>query len=354
MAAKVAINGLGRIGRAALKLVVDTPELELVAVNDIGSLENMAYLLRYDTVYGRYGKSVEVGDGELVVGGTHIAYLGERDPARLPWSELGVELVFECTGLFTGQEDAKKHVEAGAGWVIISAPTSSEGVPTVVHGVNRPEGGTSIISCASCTTNSITPVVEVMNRRFGVDKALLTTVHAYTATQAIVDSPGGKKDFRRGRAAAANFVPANTGAARATAQALPEVEGRFDGVAIRGPVSAGSISDLVFVLGRDATAEEINGVLREEAATERYREILGVTEEPLVSSDIVGDSRASVVQLDMTRVVGGNLAKIMCWYDNEWGFTNQMVRQALQELGLNGRELSLSDPELTRIGRAPR
>jgi glyceraldehyde 3-phosphate dehydrogenase len=193
-----------------------------------------------------------------------------------------------------------------------------------------------------------------MNRRFGVDKALLTTVHAYTATQAIVDSPGGKKDFRRGRAAAANFVPANTGAARATAQALPEVEGRFDGVAIRGPVSAGSLSDLVFVLGRDATAEEINGVLREEAATERYREILGVTEEPLVSSDIVGDSRASVVQLDMTRVVGGNLAKIMCWYDNEWGFTNQMVRQALQELGLNGRELSLSDPELTRIGRAPR
>jgi len=354
MVAKVAINGLGRIGRAALKLVVDTPELELVAVNDIGSLENMAYLLRYDTVYGRYGKSVEVGDGELVVGGTHIAYLGERDPARLPWSELGVELVFECTGLFTGQEDAKKHVEAGAGWVIISAPTSSEAVPTVVHGVNRPEGGTSIISCASCTTNSITPVVEVMNRRFGVDKALLTTVHAYTATQAIVDSPGGKKDFRRGRAAAANFVPANTGAARATAQALPEVEGRFDGVAIRGPVSAGSLSDLVFVLGRDATAEEINGVLREEAATERYREILGVTEEPLVSSDIVGDSRASVVQLDMTRVVGGNLAKIMCWYDNEWGFTNQMVRQALQELGLNGRELSPSDPELTRIGRAPR
>jgi glyceraldehyde 3-phosphate dehydrogenase len=339
MAAKVAINGLGRIGRAALKLVVDTPELELVAVNDIGSLENMAYLLRYDTVYGRYGKSVEVGDGELVVGGTHITYLGERDPARLPWSELGVELVFECTGLFTGQEDAKKHVEAGAGWVIISAPTSSEAVPTVVHGVNRPEGGTSIISCASCTTNSITPVVEVMNRRFGVDKALLTTVHAYTATQAIVDSPGGKKDFRRGRAAAANFVPASTGAARATARALPEVEGRFDGVAIRGPVSAGSISDLVFVLGRDATAEEINDVLREEAATERYREILGVTEEPLVSSDIIGDSRASVVQLDMTRVVGGNLAKIMCWYDNEWGFTNQMVREALQELGLKGRKL---------------
>src|SRR5215203_3942923 len=238
--------------------------------------------------------------------------------------------------------EAGRRQQAHRGWcdvVILSGPTSSADVPTVVHGVNRPSGGTSILSCASCTTNNITPVVEVLHRHFGVEKALLTTIHAYTATQAIVDGPGGKKDFRRGRAAAANFVPASTGAARATARALPEVEGRFDGVAVRGPVSAGSISDLVFVLGRDATAEEINDVLREEAATERYREILGVTEEPLVSSDIVGDSRASVVQLDMTRVVGGNLAKIMCWYDNEWGFTNQMVREALQELGLKGRKL---------------
>lgn len=330
---KVAINGLGRIGRATLRLVLETAGLDLVAVNDIGALENMAYLLRYDTVYGRYGKSVEAGDGELIVGGKSIAYLGERDPGRLPWGELGVELVFECTGRFTGQEDARKHIEAGARWVIISAPTPSEGVPTVVHGVNRPEGGTSIISCASCTTNSITPVVEIMNRRFGVDKALLTTVHAYTATQAIVDSPGGKKDFRRGRAAAANFVPASTGAARATARALPELEGRFDGVAIRGPVPVGSISDLVFVLEREATAEEINAALREEAATERYRDILGVTEEPLVSGDIIGDPRAAVVQLDMTRVVGGNLVKIMCWYDNEWGFANQMVREALRLVG---------------------
>lgn len=210
--AKVAINGLGRIGRVALKQVMDTPELELVAVNDIGSLENMAYLLKYDTVYGRYEKSVEVEDGALIVGGERVTYLSERDPAQLPWGELGVKLVFECTGLFTGEEDARKHVEAGARWVIISAPTSSEGVPTVVHGVNRPEAGTSIISCASCTTNNVTPVVGVMNRHFGVEKALLTTIHAYTATQAIVDSPGGAKDFRRGRAAAANFVPASTGA----------------------------------------------------------------------------------------------------------------------------------------------
>jgi glyceraldehyde 3-phosphate dehydrogenase len=334
VAVKVAINGLGRIGRAALKLILDTPELELVAVNDIGSLENMAYLIKYDTVYGRYERDVEAADGALVIDGEPISYLSERDPARLPWSDLGVELVFECTGLFTKQEDASKHIEAGATWVILSGPTSSVDVPTVVHGVNRPSGGTSIISCASCTTNSITPVVEVLHRHFGVEKALLTTIHAYTATQAIVDSPGGTKDFRRGRAGAANFVPASTGAAIATTKALPEVQERFDGVAVRGPVAVGSISDLVFLLGRETTAEEINAALREEAASERYREVLGVTEDPLVSSDIVGDPRASVVQLDMTRVVGGDLAKVMCWYDNEWGFTNQMVRQALQDLGL--------------------
>ena len=334
MATKVAINGLGRIGRATLKLVLDTPELELVAVNDIGTLENMAYLIKYDTVYGRYEKSVESGPGALIVGGTRVLYLSERDPARLPWAELGVELVFECTGLFTKQEDAAKHVEAVATWVILSGPTSSEDVPTVVHGVNRPGGGKTILSCASCTTNNITPVVEVMDRRFGVEKALLTTIHAYTATQAIVDGPGGTKDFRRGRAAAANFVPASTGAAKATGRALPQVQGRFDGVAVRGPVPVGSISDLVFSLGRETTAEEINAVLSEEAATERYREVLGVAEDPLVSSDIVGDPRASVVQLDMTRVVGGDLAKVMCWYDNEWGFTNQMVREALVDIGL--------------------
>jgi glyceraldehyde 3-phosphate dehydrogenase len=334
MAVKVAINGLGRIGRAALKLILDTPELELVAVNDIGSLENMAYLIKYDTVYGRYGKDVEAADGALLVDGEPISYLSERDPVRLPWNDLGVELVFECTGLFTKQEDASKHIEAGAKWVILSGPTSSADVPTVVHGVNRPSGGTSIISCASCTTNNITPVVEVLHRHFGVEKALLTTIHAYTATQAIVDGPGGTKDFRRGRAAAANFVPASTGAAIATTKALPEGQGRFDGVAVRGPVAVGSISDLVFLLGRETTAEEINAALREEAASERYREVLGVTKDPLVSSDIVGDPRASVVQLDMTSVVGGDLAKVMCWYDNEWGFTNQMVRQALQNLGL--------------------
>jgi glyceraldehyde 3-phosphate dehydrogenase len=336
MPSKVAINGLGRIGRAALKLALDQPELELVAVNEIGSLDNMVYLLKYDTVYGRYERQVEAVDGKLVIDGTPLVYLSERDPARLPWGELGVDLVLECTGRFTDRDDADKHMRAGARWVVLSGPTSSPDVPTIIHGVNRPDGQTQIISCASCTTtNNITPLVEILDRHFGVQKALLTTVHAYTATQALVDSPGGTKDLRRGRAAAQSFVPSSTGAASATAKALPAMQGRFDGVAVRGPVVVGSLSDLVFVLDRDTTSEEVNDLLRQEAATDRYQGVLGVTEEPLVSADIIKDPRASIVQLDLTRVVGGNLVKVMSWYDNEWGFTNQMVQVAVQQLGLD-------------------
>lgn len=334
MAAKIAINGLGRIGRATLKVVMEIPELELVAVNDIAPVENMAYLLGHDTVYGRYPDVGTDGDA-LTVAGQRIQYLSEKNPEQLPWAQLGVDLVFECTGLFTKQEDAQKHISAGAKWVILSGPTSSPEIPTVVHGVNRPDGSATIVSCASCTTNSITPIAEVMNRHFGVEKALLTTVHAYTATQELVDAPGGKKDFRRGRAAAQNFVPASTGAAVATTKALPELKGKFDGVAVRGPVPVGSLSDLVFVLGRETDVDEINQVLRSEAESDRYRGIYAVTDEPLVSSDIIGDAHATIVQLDMTLVVGGNLAKVMCWYDNEWGFTNQMVREALQVLGIS-------------------
>jgi glyceraldehyde 3-phosphate dehydrogenase len=334
MASKVAINGLGRIGRAALKLVLEEPELELVAVNEIGSLENMVYLLKYDTAYGRYERPVEAVDGQLVIDGKPLVYLSERDPERLPWAELGVELVLECTGRFTDREDAEKHLRAGASWVVLSGPTKSPDLPTIVHGVNRPDGQTQIISCASCTTNNITPLVEILDRRFGVAKALLTTVHAYTATQALVDSPGGAKDLRRGRAAAQNFVPSSTGAATAAAKALPAMRGRFDGVSVRGPVVVGSISDLVLVVERDTTVEEVNEVLRQEASTDRYRGVLGVVEEPLVSADIVKDPRASIVQLDLTRVVGGNLVKVMSWYDNEWGFTSQMIQVAVQQLGL--------------------
>jgi glyceraldehyde 3-phosphate dehydrogenase len=333
MTNKVAINGLGRIGRAALKLVLEQPQLELVAVNELGSVENMAYLLKYDTVYGRYERQVEVTDGKLVIDGRPLVYRSERDPGQLPWGDLGVDLVFECTGLFTNREGAEKHLRAGAKWVVLSGPTKSPDLPTIIRGVNRLDGDMDIISCASCTTNNITPVVEVLNRHFGVEKALLTTVHAYTATQALVDSPGDSKDLRRGRSAAQNFVPSSTGAAHATGLALPAMQGRFDGVAIRGPVVVGSLSDLVFLLSRDTTSEEVNEILRREAATDRYREVLGVTDEPLVSADIIKDPRASIVQLDLTRVVGGNLVKVMSWYDNEWGFTNQMVQVAIEQLG---------------------
>jgi glyceraldehyde 3-phosphate dehydrogenase (phosphorylating) len=332
---KVAINGLGRIGRAALKLALEQSELDVVAVNEIGSLENMVYLLKYDTVYGRYERQVEAVDDKLVVDGKPLVYLSERDPEQLPWADLDVDLVLECTGRFTEREDAEKHVRAGASWVVLSGPTKSPDVPTIVHGVNRPDGQTQIISCASCTTNNITPLVEILDRHFGVEKALLTTVHAYTATQALVDSPGGAKDLRRGRAAAQNFVPSSTGAASATAKALPAMQGRFDGVSVRGPVAVGSISDVVFVVARDTTAAEVNDVLRQEASTDRYQGILAVADEPLVSADIVKDSRASIVQLDMTRVVGGNLVKVMSWYDNEWGFTSQMIQVAVQQLGLH-------------------
>jgi len=326
--ARVAINGMGRIGRAALKIVMDTPELELVAVNDIAALENIAYLIKYDTVYGPYKKSTDVRDGKLVVDGQKIAYLSERDPANLPWRDLNVDLVFESTGIFTKYEDAHKHIDAGATYVIISGPSSSVEVPTIVYGVNAVGEQQDVISTASCTTNNITPVMEIMHRHFGVAKAVLMTIHAYTATQELVDAPGGKKDMRRGRAAAANIVPASTGAAKATTKALPEHKGNFDGTSLRVPVPVGSLSDTTLVLKRPTTIEEINQVFRDEAATDRYKEVIRVNEDEIVSSDIVGDPYAAIIDLTQTMVVAGDLVKVMSWYDNEWGYTNQMVRQA--------------------------
>ena len=324
---KVAINGLGRIGRAAFKILMNEPELQLVAVNDLIPADNLAYLIRYDTVYGRYHRKVTAEKDSLVVDGRdRVRLLSERDPSRLPWRELGVDLVFECTGLFRHAADAKKHITAGAGFVILSAPPRDEEIGVVVHGVNRPDGKTQVISCASCTTNAITPLVEVMERRVGIERAIMTTVHAYTSSQHLID--GESKQFRRGRAAGANMVPTSTGAAQATARALPEVRDKFDGVAIRVPVAVGSIADVVFVTKRPTTREEINQIFANEAGTERYQGILGVSEDPIVSSDIIGDSRASVVDLELTRVVDGTLVKVMSWYDNEWGFTHQMVREA--------------------------
>jgi glyceraldehyde 3-phosphate dehydrogenase len=327
MSTKVAINGLGRIGRAILKLLVDEPTLELVAVNDLVDAENLAYLLRFDTVYGRYSKDVTVADGQLAVAGHKLRTLRTRDPAELPWRELGVDIVFECTGALKKRADLEKHVQAGAKRVLLSAPSQGSEVETVVHGANTPDGAPAIISCASCTTNCITPIVEIIGRRIGLKKAVMTTVHAYTSSQSIVD--GASKSFRRGRAGAANLVPATTGAALATTRALPEYAGLFDGVAIRAPIPVGSIADLTFLVSRPTTAEEVNEILTEEAATPRYAGVLGVSRDPLVSSDIVGDARASVVDLELTKVVDGDLLKIMSWYDNEWGYASQMVRQAV-------------------------
>lgn len=328
MSTRVAINGLGRIGRALLKLVLDEPRFELVAINDLVAIENLAYLLRYDTVYGRYAKPVDVDAGDLIVDGRRIRSLSLRDPAELPWKDQRVDLVFESTGALTRREDLEKHVQAGARLVLLSAPSKSSDVETVVHGVNAPDGKSTIVSCASCTTNCITPVVEVMGRRIGFTKAVMITVHAYTTSQSIVDGPGGK-EFRRGRAGAANLVPASTGAARATTRALPQYAGLFDGIAVRAPIPVGSIADLTFVTSRPTSVEEVNRVLTEEAATERYTGVLGVASDPLVSSDIVGDPRASVVDLGLTKVIGDDLVKVMSWYDNEWGYANQMLREAL-------------------------
>ncbi len=324
---KVAINGLGRIGRATLKILLDNPELDLVAVNDLVEPENLAYMLRFDSVYGRYEKSVEVQGGSLIIQGKKIPVFNSRDPSELPWGKLGVDTVFECTGKLTKKEDLQKHLNAGARSVILSTTSKEDEVGTVVVGVNTVDPQSKFISCASCTTNSITPAVEIMGRRIGIEKAILTTIHAYTSTQHIVDSPS--KKFRRGRAGAANIVPTTTGAAIATTRALPQYKGKFDGIAVRVPVPDGSLSDITFITSRPTSVEEIRKIFREEASGSRYKGILRVTDDPIVSSDIIKDPHASIVDLEMIQVVDGNLVKVMSWYDNEWGYANQMVKEAL-------------------------
>lgn len=326
---RIAINGFGRIGRAALKIIIETPDLEIVAVNDLMSLDNAAYLLKFDSVYGKYHKDVSTSGNNLKVDGKEIIFLSEKDPLNLPWKDHSVDIVIESTGAFTNREDAEKHIHAGAKTVVISGPTKSKDTPTVVHGVNSKDGKVSIFSCASCTTNNIAPIMEILDRRIGIEKAILNTVHAYTASQGIVDAPS-KKKLRMGRAAAVNLVPASTGAAVATTKALPQLEGKFDGVAIRTPVPVGSISDITFLSSKNTSAEEINSILKEESETDRYRLVLSVSNDPLVSTDIIQSPFASIVDMEMTRVVDGNLVKVMAWYDNEWGFTNQMIRQTFE------------------------
>ncbi len=331
MSARVAINGLGRIGRATMRAVLDDDSFELVAVNDIAPADNLAYLLRHDTVYASHGLETRSEDSYLYVNGRTIEVLGIEDPAELPWSDRDVELVFECTGVFRHEDELRRHLEAGARRVVLSAPAKDDTVPSIVPGVNDDDGrGAEIVSTASCTTNCIAPVMEILERRIGVRKATMSTVHAYTASQELVDGPASK--WRRGRAAAANIVPTTTGAADATGKAVPSIEGRFDGVALRVPVAAGSIADIVAVTARETSTEELTDIFGEEAESDRYRGILGVTDDPIVSSDIIGDRHASLVDLTMTTVTDGDLVKVMAWYDNEAGYAQQMVRYAAQLL----------------------
>ncbi|HET8575096.1 MAG TPA: type I glyceraldehyde-3-phosphate dehydrogenase [Candidatus Paceibacterota bacterium] len=335
---KIAINGLGRIGRAFLKNAITRDGVEISAVNDLGDLENLAYLLKYDTAYGVSDFDVHVEDeGEvkhLVVGGRKIRFLSVRDPEELPWRDFGIDVVLESTGFFTHYEDAQKHLRAGAKKVVISAPakgTPVDGVEagTVLMGIN--EGKLSeyqISSNASCTTNSSSPLIQILHEAIGIEKALLTTIHGYTATQKIVDAPD-KKDYRRGRAAAMNIIPTSTGAAVAVTQVVTDLQDKFDGIAMRVPVVVGSISDITFIAKRNTSAEEVNEIFRKAAGEDRWKKTFAVTDEPLVSSDIIGNTHASIADLGLTRVVDGNLVKVCAWYDNEWGYTNSLVEHVL-------------------------
>jgi glyceraldehyde 3-phosphate dehydrogenase len=331
MAVRVAINGFGRIGRAFVRRAQGR-DIEIVAVNDLGSLENLAYLLAYDTVYRRAPFSVEVKDGLLLIAGKPVRFCQEKDPAALPWKELAVDVVVESTGLFTDYEKAKAHIDAGAKRVVITAPAKGDASlgTTVLMGLNEGDLATCQISSnASCTTNSVSPVIAILDAAIGIERALLSTTHAYTASQAIVDGPS-KKDKKEGRAAAQNIVPTSTGAAIAVTQAYPSLAGKFDGISLRVPVPAGSIADLTFVAKRPTTREEVNDLLRAAATESRWEGIFTTTDEELVSSDIVGEPHASIADLGMTRVVDGTLVKVLAWYDNEMGYTEALVRHVLK------------------------
>ena len=329
MAIKLAINGFGRIGRAAFKIAMESEEIKLVAINDLADINNLIYLLRYDSVYGRYGRDIELNGEEIRVDDEVVRVLRESEPGKLPWEGMEVDVVIESTGVFTLEEDARGHIEAGAKHVVVSAPTKSNGMPTVVSGVNDEDlKGEEIISNASCTTNCAAPVMAIMDGLFGVKKALLTTIHAYTASQELVDGPN-RKDPRRGRAAAVNMVPTSTGAAVAATKALPQLKGKFDGIAIRIPVPTVSIGDFTFVSKKKVTVENINKAFIEASTNPLYQELLSVTDEPVVSSDFIGDPHSAIIDLNMTRVVDGDLVKVMAWYDNEWGYSNRLVEQVI-------------------------
>lgn len=328
---KIAINGFGRIGRTFFRMSHGREDYEIVAVNDLGSLESLAYLLRYDTAYGQAPFSVISTEKTLKIDGREVTITAEKDPATLPWGKLGIDVVIESTGVFTSYEKAKAHLTAGAKKVVITAPVKDTaeaagvGGATVLIGANEEKFKTcDITSNASCTTNAASPLIGILKEKIGIEKAVLNTVHAYTASQALVDGPS-KKDLREGRAAAMNIVPSTTGAAIATTLAYPDLAGKFDGISIRVPVAVGSIVDVTFVSSKATTVEEVNSVLIDSASDPRWKRVFAVTDEPLVSSDIIGARFGAIADLSMTQVVDGNLVKVLAWYDNEASYVHTLI-----------------------------
>jgi len=335
---RVAINGFGRIGRAFFKAAYERKEIDIVAINDLGDIENLAYLLKYDTVYSAAPFPVSVSNKPvpaIAIGKKKVAFLSEKDPSLLPWKDLKIDIVVESSGFFTKYEEAKKHLVAGARRVVITAPAKDDpadaGVSggTVLIGVNDKDlASCDISSNASCTTNAASPLIQILNETIGIEKAMLNTTHAYTASQRIVDSPNAK-NMREGRAGAANIIPSSTGAAIAVTKAIPALEGKFDGIAMRVPVTAGSIADVTFIAKKNTTALEVNKILTKASKDPRWKKVFAVTNEQVVSSDIVGSKFASIADLSFTRVVGGNLVKVLAWYDNEMGYTHALLEHVI-------------------------
>ncbi|MFC1687599.1 type I glyceraldehyde-3-phosphate dehydrogenase [Patescibacteria group bacterium] len=325
---RIAINGFGRVGRPAFKIALEKDDLEVVAINDLADNETLAHLLKYDSVYGRYDKKVSATETEIVVDGKSFPVYEEKDPDKLPWKKHEVDVVLECTGKFVKDNLANKHIDAGAKRVILSAPAKGEGgADMLLLGVNHENyKDQTIVSNASCTTNCIAPPVKVLLKEFGIKKGMMTTIHSYTADQRLIDSP--HKDLRRARAAALNIIPTTTGAARATGKTIPEVKGIFDGMAVRVPTVVGSLSDITLLVEKKTTIEEVNKALTDAANSPTFKGIMEVTNDPIVSSDIIGNTHSSIVDLSLTNVLDGDMVKIIAWYDNEIGYSNRLVEMA--------------------------
>ena len=333
---KVAINGAGRIGRAFIRLAQNTPEIEIVAINDLGDVDNIAYLLKYDTAYGAAQFSVSVKEDKkaIIINGKEVEFLSEKNPGDLPWKYLNVDVAIESTGAFTTFKKAKGHIDAGAKRVIITAPSkddpADETQATILLGINEEKlKNCQIISNASCTTNAVAPVIDILNKSLGIEKALLNTTHALTGNQLVVDGPS-KKDWKEGRAAGHNIVPTSTGAAIAVAKVITDLEGKFDGLSMRVPMVSGSIADVTFIAKKETTVEEVNKILKDASSETRWQGVFTTTEDPIVSSDILGSLYGSIADLGLTRVVGGNLVKVCAWYDNEMGYTNTLIKHVLK------------------------